>query len=225
MRKVIGAVAVVFGFVGIASAQQISTRVELNAILSSGYEYTDAFEGYNIGVGGSDNTNLTSLNSTSIVNGQGPGLVGPGVTYSTYDTGFTGEQDFLFWNGPGYFGGASKNIESGQQGIEFTYTLNVNAMGVDLSDFQGFGDTYTAYVYNGINLVGTSSGTLSGPTPTFFGWQNAGGITSVILVDSVNYWSPIVDEHSFGFAPTPEPASMAALTLGSLALLRRRRKA
>jgi len=41
------------------------------------------FEAYTLVVGTAENTNLSSMNSSSVVNGQGPGLLVGGCTYSS----------------------------------------------------------------------------------------------------------------------------------------------
>jgi len=223
MNRLFGAVGVVFGLAAVTPAQQIDNRTDLNALLAGGIYYEEAFEAFNVASGSAATTNVTSLDSTTTVNGQGPGLVEPGAIYESQD-----QTSDLQWDGANYYGSTSEEILAGGNGIEIQYTMNVNAMGIDLRGFSGFGDTYTADVYNGANLVGTYSGTLAGDgSSTFFGWQNVAGITSVDFFGSGAYgWSPIIDNHTYGlFTPAPEPASMAALGFGALALLRRRRKA
>ncbi len=224
MHKFIGVVSLVVGLAGAAAAQQIATRTQLNQILSTGYEYTDAFQAYSIASGGAATLGVSSMNSTSILNGQGPGLLDPGVTYSTANQG-----DLLQWNGVNYVGSMRQEILSNDNSLVLTYTMGVDAMGVDLRDYAGYGQNFTADVYNGSNLVGQLSGTLAGAgTTQFFGWENAGGITSVVFTGSgsSDYWSPIIQEHSYGQAVlSPEPSTIAAFALGGLILLRRRRKA
>lgn len=220
MKNVLGVNVVVLGLVGVASAQQISTRTQLNQILSSGYEYEDAFQAFNIASGSAARLGIISMNSTSTVDGQGPGLLDPGVTYSTETS-----TSSLQWDGNNYSGSTKQEILSDDNELFLSYTMPVDAMGVDLRAFTGFGQGYTAFVFNGATLVGEVTGTLANDGSTqFFGWENAGGITEVVFDSTAQGWSPIIQEHSYGYAAlAPEPASLAALALGGLVLLRRRR--
>lgn len=221
MKRIFGAVTVLAGLSAFGSAQQIATRTQLNAILAGAkYSYTDSFEAYNIADGNANTLGVSELDSTSTVNGQGPGLVDPGVHYVDAGGGL------LQWNGANYFGSPSEEIlaDGGTRTLSLDYTKNVDVMGVDLRQYTGFGDTFTANVYSGSTLVGTYHGTLANSgTSQFFGWFSATGITEVDLIGGTNGWSPIIDNHSYGYTAAPEPASMAALALGGLALLRRRR--
>ena len=222
MNRLIGAVGVVFGLAMVAPAQQIDNRVDLNALLAGGVYYEEAFEAFNIASGSAVITDSSNLSSTSVVSGQGPGLVEPGAIYETDNV-----NDLLQWDGANYYGSTSEEILAAGNEMAVNYTMNVNAMGMDLRAFLGFGDTYTADVYNGSTLVGTYAGTLANDgSSTFFGWQNAAGITSVDFFGSGNLgWSPIIDNHTYGLMTAPEPASLSFLALGGLALLRRRRSA
>ncbi|MFG0330179.1 MAG: hypothetical protein ACF8PN_09805 [Phycisphaerales bacterium] len=108
-------------------AQPIGDRTTLENLLG-GSGVLEDFESYSIAPGASDPLNVSSLNSTTVTNSQGPGLVEPGVTY------FSG--DNIAWNGSGYYGLATKTIE-GYSGLDFTliYDPPVQAMGFDMLDF------------------------------------------------------------------------------------------
>lgn len=218
MVKRISVLFVAAGFATIASAQQIGTRAQLNTILGGGGT-TDNFETYT-GLGsGAVNLGITHLDSTTVVNGQGPGLVNSGASYDS--VGNNGLQ----WNGAGYFGQTSQDFLSNNQTLKITYSGFVQAMGVDLSTFAGYGDTFTITVYNAagaqlgqVQIVDSGTSGMS----EFFGWQSSGGIASVTFSDAVHGWSPIIDNHTYG--AVPEPASMLALALGAVGLVARRRK-
>lgn len=202
----------------LAGAQQINTRAALNALLVS--STTDDFESFAIGVGGAVNLDVSILDSSSIANGQGPGLVNPGAKYS--DPSSTQLQ----WNGDQYFGLNTKTLLSnGASGdIRIDYANFTQAMGVDVKVFSGFGFQGTMDVYNGANLVGSVNLSLAGNAGEFFfaGYQNAAGITHVVVKSPTWSWSPIIDDHTYGVVP--EPATIVALGAGLAALLRRRRK-
>ena len=162
-----------------------------------------------------------TLNSTTIFNGQGPGLVGPGAAYSV---GGGGSQ-VLQWNGDAYYGLNTKTILSDSSSLIINYAIPVQAMGLDLAAFQGFPSDYTVSLYTLTgSLIGSFTGSLNGVNSAFFGWQASGGIASAVVSDTTFGWSPIIDNHSYGnFAAAPEPASLSLLALGVVALVRRRR--
>lgn len=200
-----------------AYAQQIGDRATLNSLLAS--STTDDFESYNISSGSATGMNVTFLDSLTIVNGQGPGLVNVGATYS--DPSILQMQ----WNGDQYFGLNSKTILSnGSTGaIRIDYSGGVHAMGLDARAFSGFGYSGVMDVYNGATSVGSIGFSLTngGSESVFLGWQNGGGITHVIVSSGAFSWSPIIDDHTYG--AVPEPMTMAVLGAG-LAFLSRRRK-
>lgn len=199
-----------------ASAQQINDRATLNSLLTS--SVTDDFESFDIGSGGATTTDVSSLDSGSVVNGQGPGLVNPGATYSGDGS--------IQWNGDQYYNIATKSIldNSSNGTLKIDYANGTQAMGLDANNFVGFGYSGQMDVYNGASLVGTVKFNLAGNggETVFLGYQNAAGITSVVISSPTYSWSPIIDNHTYGVVP--EPFSMATLGIGALALLRRKRK-
>jgi len=201
--------------------QQLNSRADLNAYLAGGSSFTDDFEGYVVGQGDSILTGLTTLDSTSVDQGNGPNLVGPGASYSV-GSPILGD---IRWNGYFYYNLSTQTIGSDNNEIDINYTSPVQAMGIDLADLGGSGGFHQNYiltVYNGSNVVGTIMGTLNGATPIFNGWENAGGITEVTLVDTGStgeYWSPIIDNSQYGKAQAvPEPSAFILIGLGVVGL-------
>lgn len=211
----LGLVAVTAVF---ANAQVINDRSTLNGILGS--YVNDDFETYSVADGTAIVTNVAVLNSTTIMTGQGPGLVNAGVTYRDLSG------NSIQWNGNGYYGIVSKSIiANGTNGdFRIDYDGSTIAMGLDLKSFEGYGYSGTMSVYSGATLVDTVAFSVSAVagSSTFVGYQHGAGITSVLLNSPTYPWSPIIDDHTF--AAVPEPGTIAALGAGVLLLLRKRRK-
>ncbi|MCC6909789.1 MAG: hypothetical protein IT430_17780 [Phycisphaerales bacterium] len=180
-------------------AQQIPTRPQLDAILGSNQILED-FESFVIAPNTAANLNVSSLDSTSIANTQGPGLVEPCCKYVDP----SGVQ--LQWNGNGYQTLNTKTIlgNGSIPMIEIYYpSPGVHAMGVDVLGFNGFGYAGAAAFWdtNG-NFLGSFPFTVAGgPVPTFIGWQSPGpvGIGMVQIRGSAGWtWSPVIDNHGYG---------------------------
>lgn len=191
-----------------ASAGQILSQGQLAAILGGNLTMED-FEGN--GLLGPGQISGNFLNSTSIFGGFGPGLVQAGVDYSSQT---------LFWNDNGYFGLNTRTLgdASGWRGLatEIAFTSPVTAFGFDMQGYSGYSMTGTVTVYDTLNNVLTVNSVNGG----FFGWEDLSGIGRVVVsADSDGYI--MIDNHGYG--AVPEPASLAALGLGVLAVIRRRR--
>ncbi len=183
-----------------AADGQIATRAQFDDILQDNQTLED-FESYAIGNGKSAVLNITSLDQSTVANGQGPGLVGAGARYS--DPSGTNMQ----WNGNGYYHQTTRTIlthdrTAGRIAIE--YTQFVDAMGIDFCGFSGYGFQGLVEVYDlEQNLVGSKSFQVvnGGPERVFFGWYHAAGIGRVIAYNQTNpdvAGSPQIDDHGYG---------------------------
>ena len=186
-----------------ATAGVINTRAQLNALLGGGQTYED-FEALNVPFGGQRSDSSGLLNSSSLFNGSGPGLVQPGVDYLA---------GTFFWNGNNYYGlntqtlGDSTGWRSWQ--ITLDYTTLVTAMGFDLQGYQGYPQVGTVSVYNLNNALVSTTNANGG----FFGWEHAAGIGRVVVSTQNSNSYMMIDNHAYGVVPEP-----AALTLAALAL-------
>lgn len=153
----------------------------------------EKFENY-LGLGsGATNLGVATMDEFTIANGQGPGLVLDGCTYSSSSQ--------LQWNGTGYFGALSQAIlsNSGDGRLELIYDSPVGSMSVELSAFSGYSDTTVVTVYNASMAVIYTSPPISvpGPAPVVFSYS-AAAIGKVAIQSTVWPWSTIIDNHEFG---------------------------
>ncbi|HLO99418.1 MAG TPA: PEP-CTERM sorting domain-containing protein [Fimbriimonas sp.] len=202
----------------VAQAQQINSRNDLNSWLVS--SVTDDFETFVVGDGDATVTDAPTVAWDTVVSGQGPNLVNFGASYS--DSGGSNIQ----WNGNGYYALNSRTILASTDNLFISFAPGIQAFGLDARSFQGYGYQGTMSVYSNVTLLGTVNFSVGGfgGDSTFVGWKNAGGITHAILDATEFGFSPLIDDHTYGATnAVPEPASMTALALGGLALLRRRR--
>ncbi len=230
MNKTLLAVAVSFAVAPLSHAGVIT-------------EYTNNLGGYTTALGGATQTVETfgptshfpistgSLNSATNLPGIGitPGLIQPGVTYSTpIGTGNFFNIDF----GGGFTAGFLDRLNgAGSAATQLTATFNTNqsAFGFDTNQLMGTRITVQ------INFAGGGSFTDSlsilpptGGTPEFFGFQSsATDIASVNIFGNDSTFAFAVDNFRFAAGPTtqvPEPASLLLLGLGLAGLAGARRK-
>ena len=215
----------VLGLAGPLAAQAgglVPDRTTLDAITGS-LGVTETFESYNLAAGTALTfTGINVFDSTVPLNGQGPGLVDPGVTFSG---------SLLQWDAATYFGAPTKEILFNSSTITIDFAVPTIAFGVDVRDFAGYSDMMSAAIYaaDGTTLLATFSGgsavALGGGTPVFFGYQDSSGIGRVTLTMQASPWSPLID--NLQFIPVPEPSTGVLLGAGlawPLLAVRRRAK-
>jgi hypothetical protein len=216
-------VAAIAGAPLVANADLIGDRGTLEGLLGL-YGTLEDFEAYNIGSGSANplfdpgDVIINHLDSSSIANGQGPGLVKDGAIYSTA-AGYG-----MQWNGDDYFGMESKTIGGNSGGLYTAvwYTQPVTAMGLDVQVFSGYGGAHQARVYNTSNdLIGVHDFVVDSGR-YFFGWADAGGIGRVEIEFLVFSWGGMIDDHLYGVA-VPAPGAIAMLGVAGLFGSRRRR--
>jgi hypothetical protein len=215
--KVLLAVLGTIALPSFVEAGPIALRSTLDAMLGGGAVNED-FEAYP--VGSSYAVLGPSFDSTSTPNGQGPGLIVPGVVLST-------NVGNVIWQAAGFFGLPTKTIGSDvSQNVRTDFTGNVNAFGVDLLNYEGFGAVYNVTIFgvDDSTVIGTIPGIVfpSAVTSNFVGFYDAGGIGS-FRVDVPTGFGPVIDNLEFGVA-APEPGSLLLLGTGVLAVARRVRR-
>lgn len=198
----------------------VPDRTTLNTLLGAS-AVTEGFENYSVTSGSAVELGA-DLNSTTVVNGQGPGLVLPGLD-------FAAPASNIQLDGANYYSAPSNEILSNATTLTIGFSSPQHAFGLDLRDFSGFSLTgsVTVYATDNTTVLDTYTGIGVTGTPTFFGYENSAGIGSVSLT-SGSGWSPIIDNVEFGsVAATPEPSTMVMLLagLGALVAARKRRKA
>jgi hypothetical protein len=213
---VVSVVVIALALAGTASAQVVADRAALTTLLGAG-AVTEGFEAFNVAASAATNTTLTTLDSTSVTGGQGPGLVVGGFSLSTTSA-------VLQWNGTAYYGLSSKTVTANGGPAVIDFTPPTTAFGVDLAEYQGYPETTVVTVYgpDRVTVLYTSPGiSIPGPAAVFFGYQAAGGIGRVSITGPTWSWAPIVDNLTFGSAavggtgvPALSTAGLAALGLG-----------
>src|SRR5262245_45482503 len=218
-RRACGLVAgLTLGLVGAHSAEaaSIADRSTLQALLVAGS--LEDFESFVVASGTASDLNCSTLDAAAVCNGQGPGLVVPGVSFPLSIHGQ--------WNGAGYFGSPSRELLGGDPALVIDFSVPVQAFGVDLRAFSGFPATATMKVFASDDL--TPIGTLAPITlvgagiPVFAGWEDPAGIGRVELTQTVQAWTPPIDNLEFGVVPEPSTALLFAAGLALLGAARHR---
>ncbi|MFW5697883.1 MAG: PEP-CTERM sorting domain-containing protein [Fimbriimonadaceae bacterium] len=199
-----------------ALSQVIADRATFNTEFPTAA--TEDFESFQINFNNATNLEVSVLDSTTVTNDQGPGLVLPGATY------IDPSETQLQWNGDGHFQLPTRSLlANGNQGIlRIEYDEPMQAFALDVFAFQS-NRAGAVRVYSGGDLVHTFD--LSGVSNTaanFVGFKHSPGITAVEVDRLLGSYSLIIDNHSY--TAVPEPATLAALCLGALALVRRRKQ-
>lgn len=205
-------VAILITIAASAAAQVvIPDRATLNSLIS-GNGATENFENFVQPSGTAKALSITTLDVSTLVDGQGPGLVLPGLTFSG-----SGIQ----WNEAAYFSAPSREILANGNVLTVDFSTPATAVGLDLRDFSGYSLTATVTIYaaDDTTVVATIPSISVGSVPVFFGYQ-APAIGKIELSTANSSWSPIID--NLGFTPIPEPPIALLLGLGSAVVACRR---
>lgn len=153
----------------------------------------DQFETYQLPAGGAEAISISEINSDTVINGQGPGLVARNVRY---DAGSGNIQ----WNNRNYFGQSSKNVNSNLNGglITIHYLSVQSSASFTLAAFAGYSDTATCTAYdihgNSVDMVSGVSLPDGNPVPVSL--TSPKGIARVEIQGTYS-WSPLLDHSDF----------------------------
>ena len=201
-----------------AEAAPIASRPALQALLVGGT--LEDFESFAVASGTAVGLSCATLDATAVCNGQGPGLVVPGISFPLSVIGQ--------WNGAGYFGSPSRELLAGDPASVIDFGVPVQAFGVDLRAFAGFPGTATVTVFasDDVTPIGTLASIALGASgaPVFAGWEDLAGIGRVEVTQTGQVWTPPIDNLEFGIVPEPSSLSLLAPALAALAAASRRRR-
>jgi hypothetical protein len=146
-----------------------------------------------------------SLDCATVVGGQGPGLVVPGVRF----TSEAGPSPGVQWNGKGFCGQPFKGVSGTNEGelpalLRVHFAPPAEAFGLDLLAFDGFPDaaTVTLFAPDGKTVLASGSDVplLSAASPVFFGCRAPGGVGRVEIGGRFPF-TPAVARLEFGAGP------------------------
>jgi len=176
------------------------------------------FERFPVDPFGAIDLDVDSLDATTVTNGQGPGLLVPGITIE--------DESGLQWNGRGYFGQPSRTISGGST-LHIDFHDPVGAFGLDLLVFAHLADIARVSVFaaDDTTLIGTFQIPVFDPSfEMFFGIADRGRIGRVSLTGTTWPWSPVVDDLTFGTRAVPEPGVAILFMVGGAMAWRRFRR-
>lgn len=207
-----------------AQAGPLISRTDLQSALGGPGTLED-FETYPVANGDAATLACVPITSASTCNGQGPGLVRPGLALSN--------AGLLQWNGVGFGGAPSREVFGQENGLTVDFSIPITAFGLDARTFSAFGlalGLLRVYAEDDTTEIGSLAGIVLDETGSriFVGWQDAAGIGKIVLSGSAGI-SPIIDNLEYGAVaasvPTPEPTGITLLALGLTVLAARRRRA
>ena len=179
-----------------ALAQQIPDRATLDALLGADQKLTD-FETYQINPGTQEDLGVPGLDSTTVANGQGPGLVTEGPSFDD----LTGSA--LLWQGDGYAGIPTGTLGVQNEQLWISNFSTVHAVGFDVMspDGQPFLGEVTFLTCSG-GGGGTIPVQLSGGgnERVFVGWQSDKAICTIEVYATDAASGPLVIE-DYGYGP------------------------
>jgi hypothetical protein len=196
-------------------AGQLASQAALVTALG-GPGTTETFSHFSLASGAAANLDCSALNSTAVCNGQGPGLVVPGINITFGSQ--TGQ-----WNGVNYFGSPAQEVAAKGQPLTVTFTTPVTAFGVYVRAYTGFAATATA------TILGPDDATVIGTIPNvtlnnttglvFIGWQASSGIGAVQFTQSGQGYSAPIENLEFGgtaspISTTPAPPAWLLIATG-----------
>ncbi|MCC7229423.1 MAG: PEP-CTERM sorting domain-containing protein [Fimbriimonadaceae bacterium] len=188
---------------------------------------------YNAGDGSSNTGALYSFGASTTDNERALGSIASGTTTTIFfGASFTNNMDAaaneftIQYTGEQWRNGGNTT----QQKLTFEYSLDATSLSTGTwiaassLDFTGPIATATASALNG-NLAANQANLNSLVSPQS-SWAQGSNlwIRWTDLNDAGNDHGLAVDNFAFSSRPVPEPASLAALGLGAIALIRRRRK-
>ena len=185
----------------------ITTRVELNNLLG-GQGTTDTFETFDVADSTVVALGVSQLNASTVVLGQGPGLVHAGATYISLNAPFA-------WMGSDYNGlPMSKTLLASYasqalspespllfRAIRISYDVPPQLVGIDLVRFGDLGIvTIELYDAAGEFVADFFPSLEAAGQPVFFGYRYSPGIGSIVVKNTKfgTVWSPNIDDHTYG---------------------------
>ena len=198
------------------SAGLIDSRVTLQSQLGAAAIYED-FESWTSSI--IDEPTLQVLDASTVVDGQGPGIVNPGLRFENLS--IHRENSYLQLDRRSQYNIPSGSILGGNGGLLIDFLWPVSHAGFDFFQFSGYAASATIRVFASddtteIYFSPTLLDAPDAPASTFFGYSNLDGIGSIRIESTGQVWSPLVDDLTYG--GVPEPATAVMLTVGALAL-------